>query len=62
MIACAIACYTAPWRIPPDNPDLSDAESEDVVSAETYYFAAKQRLGLLRWSLVDIQSGTRVAS
>jgi len=28
--------------------------TEDAVSAQAYYFAAKQRIGLLGWSLVDI--------
>ncbi|PSN71725.1 hypothetical protein BS50DRAFT_543869 [Corynespora cassiicola Philippines] len=57
LIACAIACYTSPWD--PDRASRSSeveySQKEDALLAEAYYMAAKKRIGLLDYTLVDIQ-------
>jgi len=56
LLACALACYTAPWqRGEMDHPQTGQLVQEDIITAEAYYFAAKKRIGLLGWTLIDIQ-------
>ncbi|KAJ8112654.1 hypothetical protein OPT61_g5025 [Boeremia exigua] len=56
LIACSLACYTTPFKSGTTNNTQNEGEdAEDIELAETFYLAAKQRFGLLRWSLIDIQ-------
>ncbi|KAH7064205.1 hypothetical protein BKA63DRAFT_180642 [Paraphoma chrysanthemicola] len=56
LLACALACYTAPWQRPTlHRPHAEQLINDDIATAEAYYFAAKKRFGLLGWSLIDIQ-------
>ena len=59
LLACALGCYSEPW-VPPDttdddSPSLGTLATEDGDAAETYYLAAKKRMGLLGTSLLDVQ-------
>ncbi|KAH6884451.1 hypothetical protein B0T10DRAFT_130882 [Thelonectria olida] len=62
LLACALAHFTVPWRIPPESPGgiqdivfLEDVSDEAKVTAESYYMAAKKRIGLLGTSVPDVQ-------
>ena len=65
LIACALASLTQPWQYSPpaslDNIDELYAhtgttdDEEDFAAAESYFFAAKKRIGLLGSSILDMQ-------
>ncbi|TDZ34854.1 hypothetical protein C8035_v010256 [Colletotrichum spinosum] len=61
LIACALACLATPFQPEstlsgtPESMRSSASSSADPDTAQTYYFAAKKRLGLLESSLLQVQ-------
>lgn len=63
LLACAMAIYARPWKAPVSSPQKVEADieisdillPEEMATAETYYLAAKKRIGLLETSILDIQ-------
>ena len=58
LLACAVVALTAPWEVmgtTPSSVRSSAALPEDEIqTAEIYFYAARQRIGLLGTSILDI--------